>query len=247
MNALEIKDLHVEVEGKEVVKGLNLTVNKGTVHVLMGPNGAGKSCLANVLMGNPKYVVTKGSILLDGENINKLSPDQRAKRGLFLSFQYPREIAGVTMGNFLRTAYNSTKEKQLGVIEFHNLLKEKMAVLQMDPSFSRRYVNQGFSGGEKKRAEILQMLVLDPTYAVLDECDSGTDVDALKVIAHAINVMQQEKEVGCLIITHYDRILKYLTVDKLSILVEGKIVKEGGKELISYVEEKGYAEYYQKK
>ncbi|MEK7201577.1 MAG: ATP-binding cassette domain-containing protein, partial [Patescibacteria group bacterium] len=154
MSALEIKDLHVEVDGKEVLKGLTLTVNKGTVHVLMGPNGAGKSCLANVLMGNPKYVITRGSIILEGGEINKLSPDQRAKRGLFLSFQYPREIAGVTMGNFLRTAYNSAKEKQLGVIEFHNLLKEKMAVLQMDPSFSRRYVNQGFSGGEKKRAEI---------------------------------------------------------------------------------------------
>ena len=246
MKKLEIRNLRVTVEGKEILKGISLDVNRGTVHALMGPNGAGKSCLAQVLMGNPKYKITAGKILLDGEDITSLAPNERAERGLFMSFQYPREIAGVTISNFLRTALNTIKDNSLGVMEFHKMLKEKMQLLQMDPSFSRRYLNEGFSGGEKKRAEILQMLVLEPSYAILDECDSGTDVDALKVIAQAINVMQKQQEVGCLIITHYDRILKYLAVDKLSILVDGKIVKEGGRELVMQIEEKGYSEYYQK-
>ncbi len=246
MKKLEIRNLHVTVEGKEILKGISLDINRGTVHALMGPNGAGKSCLAQVLMGNPKYKITAGKILLDEEDITSLAPNERAKRGLFMSFQYPREIAGVTISNFLRTALNTIKGSSLGVLEFHNMLKEKMQLLQMDPGFSRRYLNDGFSGGEKKRAEILQMLVLEPSYAILDECDSGTDVDALKVIAQAIDVMQKQQEVGCLIITHYDRILKYLAVDKLSILVDGKIVKEGGRELVMQIEEKGYSEYYQK-
>ena len=184
---LQIKDLHVNVEGKEILKGVNLDVEIGKVHALMGPNGSGKSTLANVLMGHPKYEITKGKIFLDGEDITELKADERAKRGLFLSFQYPSEITGVTLTNFLRTAYNSVKKDKLSVIDFHKLLKKKMEELQMDPSFNKRYVNEGFSGGEKKRAEILQMSVLEPKYAILDECDSGLDVNSIQIVGEGVN------------------------------------------------------------
>src|SRR3989338_8744125 len=230
MPRLEIKDLHVNVEGEKILKGVNLKIELGKVHALMGPNGSGKSTMANVLMGNPKYEITEGKILLDGEDITELSADERAKRGLFSSFQYPSEITGVTMSNFLRTAYNSVKKTNANVIDFHRMLKDRMKELDMDPNFSKRYINEGFSGGEKKRAEILQMVVLEPKYAILDETDSGTDVDALKIIASGINKAKEKTNMGILIITHYNRILQYIDVDKVTIMMNGKIVKEGGEE-----------------
>ena len=236
---LQIKDLHVNVEGKEILKGVNLDVEIGKVHALMGPNGSGKSTLANVLMGHPKYEITKGKIFLDGKDITELKADERAKRGLFLSFQYPSEITGVTLTNFLRTAYNSVKKDKLSVIDFHKLLKKKMEELQMDPSFNKRYVNEGFSGGEKKRAEILQMSVLEPKYAILDECDSGLDVNSIQIVGEGVNNMKS-KDKAILIITHYYRILNYITPDKVSIMMDGKIVKEGGRELAHEIEENGF-------
>ena len=242
---LKVKDLHVNVNGKEILKGVNLEMDLGKVHALMGPNGSGKSTLANVLMGNPKYEVTKGRILLDNEDITELRADERAKKGLFLSFQYPSEINGVTMNNFLRTAYNSVKKKKLDVIEFHNLLKKKMKELKMDDNFSRRYINEGFSGGEKKRAEILQMSVLEPKFAILDETDSGLDVDSIKIVGEGVNKMKGPK-MGILIITHYYRILNYIIPDRVHILINGKIVKEGGKKLAEEIEKDGFDNYLAK-
>src|SRR3989338_5057521 len=236
---LEIKNLHVEIEGKEILKGVNLKLEKGKIHALMGPNGSGKSTLANVIMGHPKYTVTQGKILLNNEDITNASPDERAKKGLFLSFQYPSEISGITIMNFLRTALNNVKEKKMTVFEFQKFLKEKLKLLKIDESFAERYLNAGFSGGEKKKSEILQLAVLDPTIALLDETDSGLDIDALKTIAEGINnVMDKNKEI--LIITHYKRILKYIQPDTLSIMINGKIVMEGGKELVDQLEAKGY-------
>ncbi|MBS3151381.1 Fe-S cluster assembly ATPase SufC [Candidatus Woesearchaeota archaeon] len=240
---LRIKDLHVSVEEKEILRGVNLKIELGKVHALMGPNGAGKSCLANTLMGNPKYIITEGKIFLDGEDITGLAADERAKLGLFLSFQYPSEITGVTMSNFLRTAYNSVKKANVNVLDFHRKLKDRMKELDMDPNFSKRYINEGFSGGEKKRAEILQMVVLEPKYAILDETDSGTDVDALKIIASGINKAKEKTNMGILIITHYNRILQYIDVDKVTIMMNGKIVKEGGEELAQEIEAEGYGKY----
>ena len=237
---LEIKDLHVTVDGEEILKGVSLTVEKGKVYALMGPNGSGKSTLANVIMGHPKYTITKGNILLEGQDITKLSPDQRAKKGLFLSFQYPKEVAGITLTNFLRAAYNATHEP-LSVVKFYKLLKSKMQELHVNENFARRYVNTGFSGGEKKKAEMLQMLVLQPAFAILDETDSGLDIDALKVVAEGINLMKNESH-GLLLITHYYRILHYVTPDVVYILRDGKIVKTGGKELAQEIEERGFSE-----
>jgi Fe-S cluster assembly ATP-binding protein len=211
----------------------------------MGPNGSGKSTLANVLMGDPKYEVTKGRILLDGEDITKLAPNERAKMGIFLSFQYPAEIAGVTVSNFLRTAWNSIKEEQLDVLSFHKKLKEKMEGLKMDESFRKRYINEGFSGGEKKRAEILQMSVLEPKFAILDETDSGLDIDSIKIVGEGVNNMKGP-EMGILIITHYYRILNFITPDRVHILVNGKIVEEGGKELAEKIEKEGFDSYLDK-
>ena len=245
MSKIEIKNLHAGIKDKEILKGINLEINLGEVHALMGPNGAGKSCLASILMGNPRYKITKGQILLDGKDITELKVTERAKLGLFLSFQYPSEIMGVTLSNFLRTAYNSINEKKLGVIEFHDLLKEKMKNLEMDPSFAKRYLNTGFSGGEKKKAEILQMSILNPKYPILDECDSGLDVNALKIIGEGINKMRS-KDKGILIITHYYRILSYITPDKVSILVNGKIVKTGSKDLALEIEKEGFDKYTKK-
>ncbi|MEK6830515.1 MAG: Fe-S cluster assembly ATPase SufC [Nanoarchaeota archaeon] len=242
---LEIKNLHVEVEGKKILKGVNLKLEKGKVHSLMGPNGSGKSTLANVIMGHPKYEITKGQIIFNGEDITNLSPNKRAKKGLFLSFQYPSEIEGVTISNFLRTALNSLREnkgeEKISVLDFRNLLKEKITLLKMDESFSDRYLNQGFSGGEKKRSEILQLTLLNPKIAILDETDSGLDVDAIRAVAHGINTLiGKDKDKIILIITHYKRILEHIKPHKLSIMIDGKIALEGGPELVDQLEEKGY-------
>ncbi len=239
---LKIEDLYASIDGEEILKGINLKIDLGKVHALMGPNGSGKSTLANVLMGNPKYKITKGKIFLDGENITEMSADERAKRGLFLSFQYPSEITGVTMSNFLRTAYNSIKKTNVNVIDFHRRLKDKMKELEMDSSFSKRYINEGFSGGEKKRAEILQMAVLEPRYAILDETDSGLDINSIKIVGDNITKMKNHER-GILIITHYYRILNYLTPDKVHVMIDGKIVEEGGKELAEDIENNGFNKY----
>ena len=245
MPRLEIKDLHVNVEGEKILKGVNLKIELGKVHALMGPNGSGKSTMANVLMGNPKYEITEGKIILDGEDITELSADERAKRGLFLSFQYPSEITGVTMSNFLRTAYNSVKKTNANVLDFHRMLKDKMKELDIDSSFSKRYVNEGFSGGEKKRNEILQMAVLEPRYAILDETDSGLDINSIKIVGDAVTKMRNSE--NCiLIITHYYRILNYITPDKVHVMIDGRIVDEGGKELAEEIENNGFDKYIQK-
>src|SRR3989344_5207687 len=247
---LEIIDLHVEVEGKEIIKGVTLTFYPKKVHALMGPNGSGKSTLAHALMGHPRYKVTKGKILLDGEDITHAKPEMRAQKGLFLSFQYPSEISGVTISNFLRTAVNSLREKRnlapYSVVDFHKLLKEKMTQLNIDNSFSKRYLNEGFSGGEKKRMEILQMTMLEPKYGILDEPDSGTDVDALKIIAEGINKIKENKETGFLLITHYNNILKYIEPDEVIVLVKGKVVEVGDAKLAELIESQGYARYLSK-
>ena len=237
---LEIQDLHASVNGKEILKGVDLVLEQGKVSVIMGPNGSGKSTLASVLMGNPAYEITKGKIILDGEDITELSADKRAKKGLFLSFQYPQEIPGVTVSNFLRTAYNSINEKEISVLDFHKLLKEKLELLKIHDNLSKRYLNEGFSGGEKKRMEILQMSVLQPKFSILDETDSGTDVDALKIITNGINVVKSQSNMGILLITHYDRILQYIEADTVNIMVDGKIVKTGGKDLAHEIEKQGY-------
>ena len=239
MAFLEIKDLKVKIEDKEILKGISLNVDKNEVVALMGPNGSGKSTLAYALMGHPRYEITNGKITLNGEDVTDASPDERAKKGLFLSFQYPQEISGVSVSNFLRTALNAKRETPISVLDFHKLLQEKMALLKMDKSFAMRYLNEGFSGGEKKRAEILQMAVLQPKISILDETDSGLDIDALKTVAEGVNSLKGP-ETGILIITHYQRILNYITPDKVHIVMKGNIIKSGGKELALKVEEKGY-------
>ena len=239
MALLEIKDLHVEVSGKEIIKGLSISLELGKINALMGPNGSGKSTFANTLMGHPNYKITKGKIIFNGEDITGLEPDVRAKKGLFLSFQYPREIAGVTLTNFLKTAFNSIKEEKLSIIEFRKKLKEKMELLQMDSKFLDRYLNEGFSGGEKKRAEILQLMVLDPKLAILDETDSGLDIDALRTVSEGVNHFMK-KDKCILIITHYKRILEYIKPDKLFIMINGKIALQGSGDLVDQLEKKGY-------
>ena len=238
---LIIKDLHVSIEGKQILNGVDLVVKKGEVCALMGPNGSGKSTLAYTLMGHPRYTVDKGEVWYKGQNIFELKPDERAKLGLFLSFQYPQEIPGVSVSNFLRTALNSVKPNQVSVPDFVKLLREKMKMLKIDDSFSRRYLNEGFSGGEKKRAEILQLAVLQPDMAILDETDSGLDIDSLKVVAEGVNTLIGPN-MGILVITHYQRLLNYITPDSVHIMVKGKIVKSGGKDLAHELEAKGYDE-----
>jgi Fe-S cluster assembly ATP-binding protein len=235
---LEIKNIHVGVEGIAIVKGVSLTIKKGEVHVIMGPNGSGKSTLAQTLAGNKAYTVTQGNMVLDDFDITAESPDSRAKKGLFLSFQYPAEIPGVTMSNFLRTAVNSKRESPVDVISFRNFLKEKMKLLHMDVSFADRYVNHGFSGGEKKRAEILQLAVLEPSFAVLDETDSGADVDSLQIMASGINTLKES--IGVLLITHYNRILQYIRPDFVHVMIDGRLVRSGGPELAEEIEARGY-------
>ncbi len=237
--SLKIEHLHVTVDEQEILKGVSLEVEKDQVIALMGPNGSGKSTLAHVLMGHPAYNVTKGKIILDGEDITEMPPDERARKGLFLSFQYPKEIPGVSMANFLRTAANSMRDDPIPVLEFKKQLDDQMMQLQIDPAFQKRNVNEGFSGGEKKRAEILQMAMLNPKYAILDETDSGLDIDALRTVAEGINKLKQGK--GIIIITHYQRILDYIKPDKVIIMRDGMIVKHGGKELVAELEKHGYA------
>ena len=242
-HCLTIRDLHTSIEDQKILKGLNLEIQKGKVHVIMGPNGSGKSTLSYTIMGSPKYHVDSGDILIDGESILALSADERAKRGIFLGFQYPEEIPGVTVANFLRIAMGSLQGKKIGIPEFQKMLKEKMLELEMDPAFARRYLNEGFSGGEKKRCEILQMALLQPKYCILDEIDSGTDVDALKIITSGINKLLNPER-GFLIITHYNRILQYLKqIDHVHIVVNGRIVKSGGRELAEEIDKEGYDKY----
>ena len=238
---LEIKNLHASTkEGLDILKGINLKVNEGETVVIMGPNGSGKSTLANVLMGNPNYKIDSGEILYNHENINEMNPDEKARKGIFLSFQYPAEIPGVTISSFLRTALSSIRGKKVDLIEFKELLKEKMELLKIDEKFSERYLNAGFSGGEKKKTEILQLAVLEPKLAILDETDSGTDIDALKIIANGINKVKEGKNITYVIITHYNRILQYIKADKVAIMKNGKIVKEGERELAEEIERTGY-------
>jgi Fe-S cluster assembly ATP-binding protein len=241
---LEIRDLHVAVEGKPILKGLSLVVNKGEIHALMGPNGSGKSTLANALMGNPKYEITSGSIVLNGVDVLEMSPDERGRKGLFLAFQYPTAIPGVSVANFLRMALTARRkemgiEKPLPPKEFRTLVKEKMGLLKMDDSFAGRYINDGFSGGEKKRAEILQMAVLQPEIAILDETDSGLDIDALRIVSEGVNALSGPN-LGVLLITHYQRILNYIKPQFVHVLVDGRIVKSGGPELAHELEAQGY-------
>src|SRR5215216_2304766 len=236
---LKIEDLRVEIDGQEIVKGLDLEVGKGEIHAIMGPNGSGKSTLANVLMGHPRYEVTEGSITFQGEDAFELEPDERAKLGMFLAFQYPSEVPGVSVANFLRTAVNSVREEELSPMEMYRLLQEKMSIMQMDPKFAERYLNEGFSGGEKKRNEILQMLMLDPKLAIMDETDSGLDIDALQVVAKGVNEMKGP-EFSAVIITHYQRILRYIEPDRVHVMLDGRLVTSGGKELADDLEEKGY-------
>jgi len=236
---LRIENLHVEIDGNEIVKGLDLEVGKGEIHAIMGPNGSGKSTLANVLMGHPRYEVTDGSVTFEGEDVLELEPDERAKMGMFLAFQYPSEVPGVSVANFLRTAVNSVREEELSPMEMYKLLQEKMAVMQMDPKFAERYLNEGFSGGEKKRNEILQMLMLEPRLAIMDETDSGLDIDALQVVARGVNELRGP-EFSAVIITHYQRILRYMQPDRVHVMLDGRLVTSGDKELADELEDKGY-------
>ena len=237
--SLGIQNLHVRTEEREILHGVNLTIAKGETHALMGPNGSGKSTLANSLMGNPAYEITEGRILLDGEDLTEADPDDRARAGLFMAFQYPVSIPGVSVANFLRTAINAKREDPIKVKEFGELLGRHMEVLKIDRAFTSRYLNEGFSGGEKKRAEILQLAMLKPDYAVLDETDSGLDIDALRVVADGVNALRGP-DLGALIITHYTRILNYVRPDFVHIMLNGRIVQEGGPELADHLEEKGY-------
>lgn len=241
MSTLEIKDLHVSIEGKEILKGLNLTINTNEVHAIMGPNGTGKSTLASAIMGHPKYEVTQGEVLLDGENVLEMEVDERAKAGLFLAMQYPSEISGVTNADFIRSAINARRGEgnEISLMKFIRELDKTMEFLEMGEEMSNRYLNEGFSGGEKKRNEILQLMMLKPTFAILDEIDSGLDIDALKIVAKGINEMRGEG-FGCIAITHYQRLLNYITPDYVHVMMQGKVVKSGGPELAQKLEAEGY-------
>ncbi len=239
MAKLEIRNLHVEIEGKEILKGVNLTVKSGEVHAIMGPNGTGKSTLASALMGHPKYMVTKGEAFLDDENLLDLEVDERARAGLFLAMQYPAEVPGVTNSDFMRQALAATSDKSIGLIEFAMDYEKKVEELKMRPDLAHRYLNEGFSGGEKKRNEILQLKVLKPKFAILDEIDSGLDVDALKIVGENVNDMVSDA-FGCILITHYQRILDYIKPTVVHIMIDGKIVLSGGQELIEKIDKNGY-------
>jgi Fe-S cluster assembly ATP-binding protein len=236
---LEVRGLRASIEGKEILKGIDLTVRQGQTHAVMGPNGSGKSTLANVVMGRPGYVVTEGTVVFNGEDVTRLPADERARRGLFLAMQYPVEVPGVSVVNFLRTAYKSVKGEEISALAFRKHMKEKMDDLGVDDAMVQRYVNQGFSGGEKKKVEILQLAVLEPRIAILDETDSGLDIDSLKSVATGVAKLIGP-ELGILLITHYQRILNYITPDFVHVMLGGRIVKEGGAELAHELEEKGY-------
>ncbi len=237
--SLEIQNLHVRIEEREILRGLSLTVRKGETHALMGPNGSGKSTLANTIMGNPNYEVTEGKILFNGEDITEAEPDERARAGVFMAFQYPATIPGVSVANFLRMAVNAKRDEPIKVKEFGKLLGENMEILKIDRTFTSRYLNEGFSGGEKKRAEILQLAMLKPEIAVLDETDSGLDIDALRIVSDGVNALRGP-DMGSLIITHYTRILDYVKPEFVHIMLDGRIVREGGPELADTLEEQGY-------
>ncbi|CAN5740237.1 Fe-S cluster assembly ATPase SufC [soil metagenome] len=240
---LEIRDLHAAVEGNPILKGIDLTINKGEIHAIMGPNGSGKSTLAKVLAGHPAYEVTKGQVLYEGKNLLEMTPDERARAGVFMAFQYPIEVPGVSNAQFLRLAYNEKRkhlgEEELDPLEFKDLLKERAKVVEMDASFMTRSVNEGFSGGEKKRNEILQMAVLEPRLAILDETDSGLDIDALRVVAGGVNHLHNSEN-AIVLVTHYQRLLNYIVPNYVHVLAGGRIAREGGKELALELEEKGY-------
>jgi len=240
---LEVKNLHVSINENKILKGINLTINAGEVHAIMGPNGSGKSTLAQVLAGREEYEVTQGEVLYNGENLLELSAEDRARKGIFLAFQYPVEIPGVSNVNLLKTALNEIRkfhnEEELDAIDFLNLIKDKMKLVELDESFLKRSVNEGFSGGEKKRNEIFQMAVLNPKLAILDETDSGLDIDALKVVANGVNKLKS-KDNATIVVTHYQRLLDYIVPDFVHVLYSGQIVKSGGKELALELEEKGY-------
>lgn len=236
---LQVKNLHAGVEDKEILKGLNLEIGVGEIHVIMGPNGAGKSTLSSVLIGHPRYNVTSGDIIFEGENINDEAVDERARRGIFLSFQYPEEIPGLSVEDFLRSAKEAVTGEKQYIFKFHEYLKTKMKFLGIDPSYAKRYLNVGFSGGEKKKNEILQMAVLNPKLAILDETDSGLDRDATRVVFESIRDIK-DKDTSLLIITHYDKVLDYLKPDYVHILMDGKIVKSGGSDLVEDIEKHGY-------
>ncbi|HFQ2263135.1 Fe-S cluster assembly ATPase SufC [Staphylococcus aureus] len=240
-STLEIKDLHVSIEDKEILKGVNLTINTDEIHAIMGPNGTGKSTLSSAIMGHPSYEVTKGEVLLDGVNILELEVDERAKAGLFLAMQYPSEITGVTNADFMRSAINAKREEgqEINLMQFIKKLDKNMDFLDIDKDMAQRYLNEGFSGGEKKRNEILQLMMLEPKFAILDEIDSGLDIDALKFVSKGINQMRGEN-FGALMITHYQRLLNYITPDKVHVMYAGKVVKSGGPELAKRLEEEGY-------
>jgi Fe-S cluster assembly ATP-binding protein len=240
-SVLTIKDLHVEIEGKEILKGVNLEIKGGEIHAIMGPNGTGKSTLSSAIMGHPKYQVTGGSVTLDNEDVLEMEVDERARAGLFLAMQYPSEISGVTNADFLRSSINARREEgqEISLMKFIRTMDSKMEFLEMDPNMAQRYLNEGFSGGEKKRNEILQMMMIEPKIAILDEIDSGLDIDALKVVSKGINEMRSS-DFGCLIITHYQRLLNYITPDFVHVMMQGRIVKSGGPELAQRLEAEGY-------
>ncbi len=237
--SLEIQNLHVRIEEREILHGVDLKVAKGETHALMGPNGSGKSTLANTIMGNPNYEVTEGKVLFNGEDMTEADPDERARAGLFLAFQYPATIPGVSVANFLRLAVNARREEPMKVKDFGKYMRENVDMLKIDPSFVSRYLNEGFSGGEKKRAEILQLAMLKPEIAVLDETDSGLDIDALRIVSDGVNALSGPG-MGSLIITHYTRILNYVRPQFVHIMLDGRIVREGGPELADKLEEHGY-------
>ena len=245
MSILEIKDLYVSVAGKQILNGFSLEVRQGEVHALMGPNGTGKSTLAYAIMGHPRYEITGGDILIDGQSVLEMEPEERAHAGLFLAFQYPTAIPGVTLANFLRVAMNAKfkaqdpEAKGISIVKFRQLLKSKMDLLKMDHAFGGRYLNEGFSGGEKKRAEILQMAMLEPKFAILDETDSGLDIDALRIVCEGVNTLGGD-DLGVVVITHYQRMLNYIKPDFVHIMYGGRIVESGGAELALKLEESGY-------
>ena len=245
MSDLKIDNLHVSIDGNQIIKGLNLTVRQGEVHALMGPNGTGKSTLAYAIMGHPNYHVTEGDILVDGKSVLDMAPDERSREGMFLAFQYPVSISGVTVANFLRTAVNAHRrhsdppQEDISILEFRKMLKSKMDLLEMEYSFGGRYLNEGFSGGEKKRTEVLQLAVLEPSFAILDETDSGLDIDAIRIVSEGVNVVKGPK-MGVMVITHYQRMLDYIQPDFVHIMFDGRIVESGGKGLSLVLEEQGY-------
>ena len=245
MSELVIKNLHVSIESKEILKGVDLTIKQGEIHAIMGPNGTGKSTLAYTLMGHPSYTVTEGEIWFKGRNLLELEPDERSREGIFLAFQYPVAIPGVTVANFLRTAINSRRraqnpeDKGIAIPEFRKMLKEKMELLKMDSAFAGRYLNDGFSGGEKKRAEILQLATLKPEIAILDETDSGLDIDALRIVSEGVNALSGP-DLGVLVITHYQRLLNYIKPHFVHVMMNGRIVESGGPELALHLEDQGY-------